>query len=289
MKKLLILFIIFLNVINISAVSVTEIAEVESDYNVVQGTCKYGRFFYYAKVQNNSVELHKRRVSEPTTDILCVSETSDTKYPMNHANDMTYDRKNNRLIVNSYKDNDETTKGLLTFVSPDTLVAYGSVVAKDKDGNPLAVTGLEYYNGNYIAISNNIYLLDENFQEIERHSRGDFSHNILTEKYKKIFGEGHLSTQGVAIDKNYIYYLLPYYYNGKYYNFAVRFNFQYEPIDEFVFNMEDEAQGLFFSGSTGYVITNNQDRIYKFYTSPFSSLLNSFDTIRSLLTNFKIN
>ncbi|GHU56681.1 hypothetical protein FACS1894132_14310 [Clostridia bacterium] len=263
--------------LNVYGVNIEKIADLTgSKYQNLQGSCSDGIYFYFAKVKNDWVELHKRKLSEPNKDVLCVAEKNNTKYRIHHANDMTYDKNNNRLIIVSYSDNDDSTTGSLVFVDPDTLIARGSVFVKDKNGNILNIVGIEIFGDNYIGIDSNfLYLLDSEFRLIEKYSRGDFSQENIKEKYNSKFGDGKFCMQGLSISDNFIYYLTPYEYreNDKttYNNIAVRFNYSFEAVGIITFDGKSESQGIFFANNQGYLIFSNSDELYTFDVNFFRS------------------
>jgi hypothetical protein len=285
-KKIIVILIltviVWTNTVKVNGL--TKIANLNGGYNVVQGGCSDGKNFYFAKISGDWAEIHKRELSNPKSDILCVRENKDTKYRLRHCNDMAFDEKNNRIIVVSYSDKDSSTFGNLTFVNPETLIATSQIKLKNADDKPIRIVGIEVLGDNYIGIDgSNFYIFDSNFKFIGEHSRGIFSSESIQKKYEKIYGEGHLCTQGLAVDKDYIYYLTPYSFKNNdvnyYQNVALRFTHDFVPIDEMQFNVYSEGQSLFFVENIGYMLFYKSNEMYRINRNIFRIIKGTIDSM----------
>lgn len=126
-----------------------------SGYGVMQGGCTDGTYAYYALVNksNNKVKIAKQKLS--SGKIVAVSDPM----AMDHANDMTYDSKNKRLVVThntehkkrvsfvstslkyqGYKDiSIPSTIPGATKAQRDRIYGFASVSYSDKNGQYVAV------------------------------------------------------------------------------------------------------------------------------------------------------
>lgn len=179
----------------------------DADVQLSQGGCTDGQYYYQAfitykdtttedgdaKEVNNKVRILKYDLTNKT------SEWSDVLL-LNHANDMTYNSKLDRLIV--CHNNGAPNK--ITFVDPETLT----------------ITGSETLNVNIYSIAYNatkdcyvaglsqregFVILNAQFEEISRFEHDNETRPVLNEATNTYTGN---VGQGIGCDDNYIYCVL---------------------------------------------------------------------------------
>ena len=150
----------------------------EFGYGIAQGGNSDGTYSYTAMVKKGSttyIKIIKTRLS----DMKVVKTSGDLK--LDHANDITYDPANNRLVVTH---NNNHTKRV-SFVNPDTLKVTGykditvpstlKGAVKSQLSRINGFASITYvpegkYEGNYIAVISNYHdflVLDKNFVPVE--------------------------------------------------------------------------------------------------------------------------
>lgn len=174
----------------------------DTDVQLSQGGCTDGQYYYQAFITykdttdaevNNQVRILKYDLTNKT------SEWSDVLL-LNHANDMTYNSKLDRLIV--CHNNGAPNK--ITFVDPETLT----------------ITGSETLNVNIYSIAYNatkdcyvaglsqregFVILNAQFEEISRFEHDNETRPVLNEATNTYTGN---VGQGIGCDDNYIYCVL---------------------------------------------------------------------------------
>jgi hypothetical protein len=108
---------------------------------------------------------------------------SSERLPTFHTNDLTYDAKNNRIVIATL----DAGWTRLSFVDAETLEYKGDLIT------PVGIRGLEYLpdSNTYVAAGFNIeiMILDENFNKLSSH----------------ICADQTLMTQGLYSDGEYVY------------------------------------------------------------------------------------
>lgn len=164
-----------------------------STIKIPQGGYVDGEFIYQAFIQkdtasneaNNKVRIKKINLATKK-EVLTSADLT-----LNHANDITYNPKIDRLIVCHNNPNRKT----LSLIDPETLEVKSTVTLPC---NIYAIAYNELYNMYVVGVSGgqNFRFLDENFQLV------DSTVYQATETTK-----GY-TTQGIACDDNYIYCVL---------------------------------------------------------------------------------
>ena len=192
--------------------------------NVMQGGGTDGKYAYIAQIN---------KATDPETAIIFKYDLSTMEFvknsavlPTGHTNDITYDSKNNRLVICSGLDNWRRT----TFLDPETLEVIGHVIA------PITNRGIEYLPDvdQYIVASGyNIYTTDAQFNPIS-------SFPCQNPQY---------TTQGTTCDGKYVYdvrytnsrgthYIVVHDMQGNYMGSARLAGINYEPENMFLYNGE---------------------------------------------------
>lgn len=162
------------------------------DAKVVQGGCLVGKYYYQAFIlkdtasneQNNTVRIVKYDTELKKTVL------ESEALPLNHANDITYNAKLDRLIV--VHNNPNRTH--ISFVDPETLTI---TETKEIDFKIYCIDYNENSDSYVIGLSGgqSFRILDAEFNAV-----GDvFEPTELTSGYV---------TQGCACDDNYVYFVL---------------------------------------------------------------------------------
>ena len=158
--------------------------------STTQGGCTDGKYIYVGLMGTESGLGDYGVISKydlATGELVAYSE----KLPLYHTNDITYDSKNDRLVVATL----DAGWTRLAIVDPNTLEYLGDLIA------PVGIRGLEYIaeTNTYIAASFylEIMVLDENFNKISSHVCEDQT----------------LMTQGLYSDGQFVYD--PRYLSGK--------------------------------------------------------------------------
>lgn len=147
----------------------------------VQGGCTDGKYVYVGMMgKSDGVEFGVVSKYDITTgEIVGSSE----RLPTFHTNDMTYDAKNNRIVIATL----DAGWTRLSFVDAETLEYKGDLIT------PVGIRGLEYLpdSNTYVAAGFNIeiMILDENFNKLSSH----------------ICADQTLMTQGLYSDGEYVY------------------------------------------------------------------------------------
>lgn len=148
----------------------------------VQGGCTDGKYVYAGMMGTGDDGVEYGVISKydlSTGELIKYSE----RLPIFHTNDLTYDAKNNRIVVATL----DAGWTRLSFVDADTLEYQGDFIA------PVGIRGLEYLpeTNQYVAagIGIEIMLLDENFNKLSSH----------------ICKDQTLMTQGLYSDGEYVY------------------------------------------------------------------------------------
>lgn len=151
------------------------------DAGKTQGGCTDGKYVYVGMVgKSDGTEYGVICKYDPATGELI---KSSEHVPTLHTNDMTYDSKNDRIVVATL----DAGWTRLSFIDADTLEYLGDFTA------PVPIRGLEYLpkTNQYVAAGFNveIMLLDENFNKLSSH----------------ICEDQNMMTQGLYSDGDYVY------------------------------------------------------------------------------------
>ena len=150
----------------------------ESGYRANQGGGTDGTYSYHALCKKGS-KTYAKIVKTRLKDMKVVKVSKDLK--LHHANDITYDPVNRRLVVT----HNTVKRKRVTFVNPNTLKSMGykdiSIPSKLKGATKSQLSAVKgfacvtymtggKYAGNYIGIisgNHNFMVLDKNFKPIE--------------------------------------------------------------------------------------------------------------------------
>lgn len=150
----------------------------ESDYRANQGGGTDGTYSYHALCKKGS-KTYAKIIKTRLRDMKVVKVSKDLK--LNHANDITYDPVNKRLVVT----HNAVKRKRVTFVDPDTLKSLGykdiKIPATLKGATKSQMSAIKgfacvtymtggKYKGNYIGIisgNHNFLVLDRNFKPME--------------------------------------------------------------------------------------------------------------------------
>lgn len=148
----------------------------------VQGGCTDGEFVFVGMMGKGSDGVEYGVISKYSLATGEVIKSSE-KLPLYHTNDLTYDAKNNRIVVATL----DSGWTRLSIVDADSLEHLGDVIS------PVPIRGLEYLpeTNQYVAAGFDveIMLLDENFNKLSSHICKDTT----------------LMTQGLYSDGEYVY------------------------------------------------------------------------------------
>jgi len=174
----------------------------DTDVQLSQGGCTDGQYYYQAFITckdttnaevNNQVRILKYDLTNKT------SEWSDVLL-LNHANDMTYNSKLDRLIV--CHNNGAPNK--ITFVDPETLTITGSkTLSVDIYSIAYNATKDCYVAG--LSLRAGFVILNAQFEEISRFEHDNETRPVLNEATNTYTGN---IGQGIGCDDNYIYCVL---------------------------------------------------------------------------------
>ena len=210
-----------------------------SKYATVQGACTDGKYAYFA-VQEYSTVILKYDMSNWKL------KKKATVSDLGHANDMTYNAKENVIVVA----NNNTVKDMLTLVDPDTLETKGTVeVKRDKTAKEKQdkTDTKDYKVLNVYSVA---------YQEKEDRYvvglSGTYNFAVLDAKFKQIKQYKGVDTgntrQGCDCDDDYIYFTRS---GGD--NIVVIYDYSGKYIDTVTINHSQEVENLFHVGKDFYL------------------------------------
>lgn len=221
--------------------SIEKLASVPTsgNYSVLQGGGSDGKYAYYAMINKSTT---------PETAIiykfdLKTWELVGTSKPMPsaHTNDITYDSKNDRLVI-SYCSSADSYKGLV-FVDPDTLEFIEYITCPTSNRG---VCYLPETNQYLFATGYTFHLTDENFNTIRS----------ITDGYQK------RTTQGFYCDGKYIYD--PRWQSGARYQTITVNTLDGQFIAAVPFyNIDGEPENIFRDGNSFVMGCNNSDAVFR--------------------------
>ena len=156
-----------------------------SEFTIAQGCCSDGEYVYgvIRNSDDSGAIIRKHKLSDGSY------VATSAVLNLGHGNDLTYDSKNNRIVVARGQ---SLGNGLL-FVDPDTLTVTGSVTIDTYAG---AITYNEKYDCYAISRGGKtLEILNSNFEVIKSYTRTDST--------------GY-TAQGMGSDDNYIYFPMSY-------------------------------------------------------------------------------
>ncbi|MGM9643108.1 MAG: hypothetical protein ACI3XI_07845 [Eubacteriales bacterium] len=199
----------------------------QGQYGVGQGSASDGTYVYF--VLRNSSDtgsvITKHRLEDGV--FVAVSEVLD----LGHGNDMTYDSKNNRLVVA----HGQSEGQILTLVNPDTLTVIKDITIPKGSG---AITYNE--KRDQYAISQGgktLYILDSDFKLVSTFSRSDST--------------GY-TAQGMGSDDDYIYFPM----SGKSNNKLVVYKWSGEYVTTITVAVSLESESMFWVNGKYYIAYN---------------------------------
>lgn len=158
----------------------------KGNYSVLEGGGTDGKYAYYAMISKSTKPetAYVYKYDIETWELVATSKS----LPTAHTNDITYDSKNNRLVVSYCSNKEGTTMSAsgIVFLNPDDLSFIEYIDA------PTISRALDYIpekNQYVLAAGYNFYITDENFNTISSFKCG----------YQQ------LTTQGLCTDGKYIY------------------------------------------------------------------------------------
>lgn len=215
----------------------------QGQYGVGQGSASDGTYVYFVLRNSNDTGsvITKHRLADGV--FVAVSEVLD----LGHGNDMTFDTKNNRLVVA----HGQSEGQILTLVDPDTLTVIKNVNIPKGAG---AIT----YNAkrDCYAISQGgktLYILDSDFKLVSTFSRSDST--------------GY-TAQGMGSDDDYIYFPM----SGKSDNKLVVYKWTGEYVTTITVPVSQESESMFCVNGKYYIAYNKSGEAL--YETRFEMIFN---------------
>ncbi len=210
----------------------------------VQGGCTDGKFVYVGMMgTSDGVEFGVVSKYDITTGEIV---KSSDRLPTFHTNDLTYDAKNNRIVIATL----DAGWTRLSFVDAETLEYKGDLIA------PVGIRGLEYLkeSNTYVAAGFNIeiMILGENFNKLSSH----------------ICADQTLMTQGLYSDGEYVYD--PRYLEGRAVHLMVVEDMEGNLISSAnIYGLSGaEPEHMYKIDGTMYIGCNHSGWLYKVETIP---------------------
>lgn len=185
-----------------------------------QGACTDGKYAYFA-INSGSTTILKYDVN--TWEL----KKKSNKLALDHANDLTYNSKDNVIVVANNSPNYDT----ITLVDPDTLTVLSTQKIKYKI---YSISYNETYNRYVVGLSGtyNFAILDSSFKEIKNY---------------KGYNSGFLR-QGADCDDDYLYFVQ----SGGGGNLIVIYNWSGKLVDTVSVDKSLEIENIFHIGNTFY-------------------------------------
>jgi hypothetical protein len=230
---------------NYAFYSIEKLASVptKGNYSVLEGGGTDGKYAYYAMI-NKSTKPETSYVYKYDIETWELVATSKS-LPTAHTNDITYDSKNNRLVVSYCANKEGTTMSAsgIVFLNPDDLSFIEYIDA------PTISRALDYIpekNQYVLAAGYTFYITDENFNTISSFKCG----------YQQ------LTTQGLCTDGKYIYD--PRWKSGAKYQTITINTLDGEFIGAVpAYNIDGEPENIFRDGNSFVMGCNSSDSVFR--------------------------
>ena len=207
----------------------------QGQYGVGQGSASDGTYVYFVL-----------RNSDDTGSVITKHRMDDGSFvgvskvlQLGHGNDMTYDAKNNRLVVA----HGHSEGQILTLVDPDTLALIKNVNIPRGSGAITYSVAKDRY-----AISqggSTLHILDSDFKWIASYTRTDST--------------GY-TAQGMGSDEDYVYFPM----SGSKDNVLVVYNWEGKYITTIQIPVSHESESMFWVNDTYYIAYNtNGEAVYE--------------------------
>jgi glutamine cyclotransferase len=196
---------------------------------ITQGAASDGKYAYFSvrRAGADSVGGVIYKYDLETKEKIAVSEEID----FGHGNDLTFDTKNNRLIVC----HGLSQSHVLTIVDPETLTVIERIEIKPSGSS---ISYNPWTNSYAMGEGYKIDFMDADFNLIKSVSRKDYDQ------------QGYVN-QGMGSDQNFIYF--PVSYSDKTQNLLVVFDWEGNQVKEIPLPEEHESQSIFVVGDTYYI------------------------------------
>lgn len=198
------------------------------EYNVGQGACSDGTYAYF--VLRNSGDTGSVVVKHRLDDGSFVAVSEPLK--LGHGNDMTFDTKNNRLVIA----HGQSEGKILTLVDPETLTLIRDIDIPKGSGAITYSVAKDRY-----AISqggSTLHILDGDFKWIVSYSRTD---------------KTGYTAQGMGSDEDYIYFPM----SGSSDNVLVVYDWEGNYITTITVPVNHESESMFWVNGRYYVAYNH--------------------------------
>lgn len=198
------------------------------EFNIGQGSCSDGTYVYFVLRNSNDTGalVVKHRLDDGS--FVAVSDPLD----LGHGNDMTYDTKNDRLVIA----HGQSEGQILTLVDPQTLTLIRDIDIPKGAG---AITYNE--KRNIYAISqggSTLHMLTADFAWITSYTRPD---------------DVPYTAQGMGSDDDYIYFPM----SGKSDNVLVVYDWEGRHITNITIPLKQESESMFWVNGKYYVAFNH--------------------------------
>jgi hypothetical protein len=203
---------------------------------IAQGAASDGKYAYFSvrRAGTDGVGGVIYKYDLETHEKIAVSE----EIAFGHGNDLTYDTKNNRLIVaHGLSENH-----ILTIVDPETLTVIERVQIKPSGS---AISYNPWTDSYAMSEGNKIDFMDADFNLTKTVSRKDYA------------VQGYVN-QGMGSDEHYIY--LPLSYEDKSKNLILVFDWEGNQVKEIALPEEHESESFFVVGDTYYITFYHNDK-----------------------------
>ncbi|MBP3348401.1 MAG: hypothetical protein J6L92_06530 [Clostridia bacterium] len=191
---------------------------------VAQGAASDGEYAYFVirHVEDTDTYIHKCDLK--TGEVVAISEALS----LGHANDMTFDTKNNRLIVSQ----GTATGDIVSIINPDTLELIENVTVEKKIGS---IT-YDAVNDRYFAGrgGKNLMIYDSSFNLVSA---------VTFEKNAKY------TAQGMGSDNDYVYFPM----SGTKDNIIEVYNFAGEKVTTIKVEDSFESESFFWVNNKYYI------------------------------------
>lgn len=214
--------------------------------DTMQGGTTDGTYLYFAYGGSKSGEVLAKFDQQGT---LVKASKVFSLDEMGHANGITYDSRNNRLVVTTYRYQGSTilNPNRLVYVDPETLEIIGEVLAATDQKvstacyNPVT----DQYAGNGMLFDANFNLLNPTLY--------DFSKTVM-----KPYSDSKSVGQGIACTPNNIYVLRYYAHKTKPHTHVYMYDWSGKLVAVYnVSGLKDEGENLFVLNGQMYLGVNN--------------------------------
>ncbi len=236
----------------------------QSGCNIVEGGCTDGRYLYITMINTSAtteredppsgdiaLSTTKCRVLKIDTTSWTVSKSSE-ELKIDHANDMTYNTKTNKILIS----NNSPNYNAITVLDPNTLQIEANHILLNKYDSQQNPTPIKIYSISYDEVNDCYYCgISNSSNFVKLNSDFSFAKDITGYDMNLLRGDDSkaYTRQTIETDNGYFYstFYLP--------NSVFKYSFEGELIGKYEFeNQDGEAEFSFFLNNEFYICYNIQ-------------------------------